>query len=535
MATGYRSCDVPGVIPPVKPSSEIKVKPQILRPKKMAEQISLGCPADGVCMPHVDTNDTKTAIDGVRKRFLTDMPKADQETIEAFIQFVKKWIRQNLIPLSSDTDSTFETWLMKTAYPEWRKHELAAAWKECGGRVNARDFKVKSFIKDEVYPEYKHARGINSRTDVFKCFAGPIFKLIEEKVFALEYFIKKIPVADRPKYIYDRLAKDGAKYFEGDYSTFEAHFTKQIMEAAEFQLYEYMTSELPEGNQWYETMVEVLAGRNFCSYKEFQACVDATRMSGEMCTSLGNGFANLMFLLFLFERAGSKINGLVLEGDDNLISFTGDAPSQDDFKKLGCVIKFQVRTDLRDSCFCGLLFDPDDLVNITDPYKVLASFGWAGKKYTSCGNKRLKALLRCKALSYLHQYPGSPIIQALALYGLRVTRSFDVRSFIEKDRALSMWDREKLRAAIETAKLPVRAVPIKTRILMESHFGVSIPRQLHLEQQLDAASYLAPFQFDVLTFPQCWRLYWTDHVHWQIEPNKGTDLSAVFPSLAPPT
>jgi hypothetical protein len=283
-------------------------------------------------------------------------------------------------------------------------------------------------MKDETYPEYKHARAINSRSDEFKCASGPFFKCIEKTLFTLDWFIKKVPIADRPSYIKNRLERMGVSYFAADYTSFESLFTKKLMQTCEFVLYEHCVSEHPLGRAWLSLISEALLGRNVCSFKLFNVSVNATRMSGEMNTSLGNGFSNLMFLLFLCQENGMTDVLAVIEGDDSAASGCGKWPSVEDFAKLGLVIKVDMSDSIEEMSFCGLVFDSDECLNVTDPREVLASFGWTSAGYKAMKQNKLKLLLRCKALSLAHQYPGCPIISSLAQYGLRVTRGYDISS-----------------------------------------------------------------------------------------------------------
>jgi hypothetical protein len=294
----------------------------------------------------------------------------------------------------------------------------------------------------------------------------------------------------------------GAKYFWGDFTSFESHFTPEIMEAIEFVMYEYMVQHLPGGAEFMRLCHEVLAGTNHCILKYFTIDVNGRRMSGEMNTSLGNGFTNLMLILFLFSEIGEVVNPVV-EGDDSNTSFMERCPTAEDFAKLGFTIKCGVSDNFEEMSFCGMIFDPDDLVNITDPLKVLSTFGWARSAYTRYSTNKLRALLRCKSLSYLHQYSGAPIIQELALYGLRMTSGVDVRSFLKRDRSLGVWERTMYLDAVAffkaNPKLPLRKVPFNTRHLCERMFGTSPEQQVQVELYLSSLTALQPLGGPILS------------------------------------
>jgi len=498
----------------MKSGASIKSRPRHLIDLAMRPPVlvSLGTNVVGAALPHPDPQDPDTIEAGARSRFARTTPVPDPVILGLFKIFVKDWIEKNLVPLSPDSDTTILSWLENTNYPLWRKEELMKKYEEMG---NIRDsskkyFNCKSFMKDECYPEYKHARGINSRSDEFKCVVGPFFKLIENEVYRHPAFIKHVPVADRPSYIHNMLFTQGGFYTVTDYTAFESHFSKEIMEACEFQLYEYMTRFLPRGTEFINLVRDVIAGENVCEFKYFTVKLPATRMSGEMNTSLGNGFSNLMVMLFVFGQGGcTNVRGVV-EGDDGLFTAIGSPPNQKDFEKLGFTIKLEVKYNLNEASFCGLIFDVEDLINITDPIKELLSFGWTSARYARCRTTTLRKLLRCKALSLAHQYPGSPIVSALARYGLRVTRSFNVKHFVMNDRGFSMWNRDRMLLWLKNErKIPVRETGIRTRFLVETMYGIRIEHQVMIERYLDSLDSIIQLDDPIINLyvPQLYRNY----------------------------
>lgn len=507
--------EVPLPCPEVKEDVEVRLrsKPEDLT-VRIPVKVSLGCHIDGVALPRPDLDHCDTALAGVCKRFATKVPVAERPILREFRTFVRGWIRKNLSPLPPDTDVSFETWLGKTNYPEWRKNELRAAWAALDDPFDKKAvqklFLVSSFIKDEDYTDYKHARGINSRSDAFKCLVGPMFKLIEEQVYKHPAFIKHVPVAERPAYITRMLHMSGAKYLASDYTSFEALFVRELMEACEFELYQYMTMNLPDGD-WFDQMCKVvLGGKNECRFKFFVVYLQAVRMSGEMCTSLGNGFTNLMAMEFVSRRCGSTEVAGVVEGDDGLFAINGPTPTAEDFAKLGLVIKLEVHEKLSTASFCGIVFDESDLVNIADPFKILAGFGWGNRQNRYVKSSRLRALLRCKALSLLAQYPGAPVLQELALYGLRVTNDImTMKAFkvVNSRGALGdEWHRQQVLHALNNGVF-TQHVPTRTRLLMEEKFGLRLEDQYKIEAYLASLQTLEPLKLDITMFPSSWRHY----------------------------
>lgn len=445
---------------------------------------------------------------GVRKRFASRPPDIDEGLLKELGDFVDDFLLKNLVPLSPNSDVSVETWLSKTRYTKGRREELLQCYRQfphCGERF----FACKGFMKDETYPAYKHARGINSRHDRFKCEVGPIFKLIEEQVYSLKWFIKHVPVAARSKHIRDCLYALGRKYYATDYTAYESLFVKELMDRVEFRLYDYMTQFLPVHDHFMDLCEDVLAGVNKIVYKFFTIYLPATRMSGEMCTSLGNGFSNLMFALFVAYKSGCEIDGFV-EGDDGIFALLkGQGLDVSLFTRIGLNIKLEEHVDLCSASFCGIIFDEQDCINVTDPREVLASFGWTTNRYVKAGKGLRLDLLRAKSLSYAHQYPGCPIIDSLAKFGLRMTRSRDIRYFVAERWQVNQWEREQLLDVLY-ADIPVVEISMRTRLLIENKFGVTVELQLSIEHYLDSLVTLGPLEipcFDLMT-PQSWRDYY---------------------------
>lgn len=476
-------------------------------------RVSHGPVLMGAAMPHPDVRHGQTAAVGAAARFATLPPKSDPELVDQLRQFVAGWLRKHLLPLSNEDIPPFHEWLESTNYPRWRKRELTRIWEKLSV-LGPKECRVKSFVKREVYPDWKHARAINARSDEVKVATGRVFKAVEKALFSLDYFIKKVPCADRPAFIQERLRRNGWKYIATDYTAFESLFTREIMKATEFQLYEYMLNNTSCWTSMRAFLDRVLAGINVCQFGEFTMNVAAKRMSGEMNTSLGNSFSNLMFFLFVCHLCGiseEEVAGVV-EGDDGLFAIAKPI-DVDLFTRLGLNIKLEEHEDLCTASFCGMVFDEHELCNITDPREVLATFGWYEPRYAGVSAEKAKALIRCKALSLAWAYPGCPVVAELAQYGLRVTQGVTKRALYKAAMAMDDWNRQWHIAAIE-AGAPVKPVGRRTRLLVEQLYGLTVENQLRLEQYLRAKNDLgpinAPYVLDVL--PDSWILYWHNYV-----------------------
>lgn len=498
----------------------------------MPVSVSLGCPVQGLALPHCNPSDPITLEAGVLKRFARTPPQPDRCTdvnsisFENFVKFVQRKVPEMFTPLPATADTSFETWLAKTPYPDFRKKELTHVWNQKNRTLRPKDFLVKSFMKDESYTEYKHARIINPRSDAFKCAFGPYIRLIEEEVYKHPAFIKKIPVADRPRYIEEMIEVAGAKYFWADFTAFESHFTPEVLRRVEFILYKHMAKNLPDKQKFFDCL-DVIAGTNHCVFKYFTLNCEGRRMSGEMNTSLGNGFVNLMLINYLFDFYGEN-NRTVVEGDDSNTSFMNKCPTVEDFAKLGFTVKCGVVDKLEEMSFCGLVYTKEDRINVCDPLKALASFGWGKMNYVNARKSVLKDLLRMKALSFAHQYPGCPIVQELAHYALRCTRGRDISHLLSSKR-VSTWERESFQLNVTQGAIPYRDIPLSTRLLCERVYGVSISQQLAVEDYLRSLTEIQPLAGPIrsLNFP----VEWSDYHDFYSQVVDVNSLSSNYPAF----
>jgi hypothetical protein len=281
------------------------------------------------------------------------------------------------------------------------------------------------------------------------------------------------------------------------------------MDAVEFELYRYMFSELPCA-PYAMDLISTLKGTRHIRGRGYSYDIEATRMSGEMNTSLGNGFSNLMFMLYACERVGATNVSGIVEGDDGLFVMDGPLPTAQTFLDMGLTIKLDVCESISTASFCGLVFDEEDLITIADPIKNLLKFGWTNRQYLNARDGKLNALLRSKSLSILYQYRNAPIFQALARYGIRMT---------EGKRALSAsscntYEKFQLENAYQYynkhAEIAHKTVPIRTRLLMEREFGISVETQLRIESYLDSLTTICPLRLPYIVFranEDCLKMY----------------------------
>jgi len=471
-----------------------------------AVSTSLNFDVDGFAPPKPDLSHTPTARRGAIRRFCTKPTRPCFVKIRRLRRYARTFFCKNFTPLAPDhpVNGDFlervNWWLPLTNYPLSRKTELMNLALEMASEYDLSNFDVKSFIKEETYPEYKDSRCINARSDECKLLLGPYFKAIEEVTYKNPYFIKHVPVCDRAQYIYDMLWTPDGKYVASDYTSFEAHFTPEMMHAIEFEFYSYMSA--PLGNSLFMWICyNILAGRNNVAFKSFTVRVDGIRMSGEMCTSLGNGIANLTIMFFVLETSGcTEIRGVV-EGDDALFAFSGSLPTRAMFNTLGFDIKLEYHENLSHASFCGLVFDLEDRKNVTDPRQVLLNMSWIGRKYNRANARTRSILARAKAFSMLYAYPGCPIIAACAKWILRCTRSIDITLYVTRNRNLNAWERDWLLEAQQYGSAIIHTDTVigdNTRDLVKKLYGIDEKQQIDLEDYFDSLNELTPMRHPVL-------------------------------------
>jgi hypothetical protein len=514
--------------------TDLKIGPSLItrdqyNSERTVLSTSLPIYLEGTTPPRPDPSHPPSLVSGIIKRFGYKPPTINRKLLRQFRRFVIMWLRHasGWKPLTEVDLPSLDEWLDSTDYSASRKEELRRVWNDRKNRKLSRSDlkKVKSFIKDETYPEYKCPRLINSRVDLAKCFFGPIVKAVSDKVFSHPAFIKKTPVVDRPEAIYNRLHIDGAEYDCTDYTAYEAHFVQELMDACEFELYKYLCGSLgiwPE-LRWF--LKEVLQGINTCIFKFVTIWILATRMSGEMNTSQDNGFTNMMIYLFLVWINAKKI-GLasdvsptsrmyhaegMFEGDDGLTCTIPRslAPTAEQYRDLGLTIKIITVRNLNEASFCGQIYDVEDKVVVTDIVDAVARVGWTNKRYVQASQSTLLQLLRARGYSFCYQYNGCPVLATLGRRILELTQDVVVEQRIID--GMDWWEKQKYLEAV--AGLPVFKYPTAgTRALVHKIYGITLTQQFEWEKIISKMQF-GPLVLPGLTSPQCWTDYYERYNH----------------------
>jgi hypothetical protein len=392
-----------------------------------------------------------------------------------------------------DTDEGFglDEWLEGTNYPDYRKQELKREFEDCGDPFHPRHREVKVHGKDESYSKFAEARGIYSRTDIFKCISGPFFAKISKKFFIKPCFFKKVPNHLRIYHLKERMSTPGIGW-DTDFTSFESTFQKEQFEL-EYEFYRYCCGNNPKAHEILDTIEHTLRGINICKNKFFKFRILGRRMSGEMNTSLGNSYFNLLVSVFIAVKSGNTIEevmaSIIIEGDDCLCK-TPIVPDVNLYEKVGAKVKQNYYDDPSHASFCGMIFDMDAQQIIVDPIEKVLNVAFTNDTYLNSSRTVHNGLLKAKAMSMLYSYPGCPIIGNYCNWIMKNVVDYDARYILKT--GLSEYELEKWNDILKNP-VPFEEPKLATRILMEQKFNISIDTQIRLEKFFDSKLTLEPW------------------------------------------
>lgn len=489
-AVGARSSEMP--IP--RPDTDVShaggtvTLPPVRRARRRMFRRLPHCAVPGLAPICGDTNDPDTILCGIAKRLMRKIPEPNSTVLARFSKFVRDYLAA-YVPQAKPM--SFEEWLDSTNYNTARKEEIRAAHDRLrGGRPTRKETsRVKSFPKTESYPELKPVRMINSRCDAFKAYSGPFFKAIERVVYELPEFIKHTPVPERPKRVM-ALKKAGLRYYSTDFTSFESHFTPAFLNACECALYRHCLAWCPSDAEY---LCNAISGiNNMSTHTGVRAHIRGRRMSGDMCTSLGNGFTNLMLAKFIAFEQGKELNGFV-EGDDGLFA-TEATLTPELYAELGFTIKISEEQDPCTASFCGMIFASSGEI-VRDPVEFLANFGWTSS-FIGAGERIMNELLRAKALSSVYECPQCPIVGAVARKALEYTRGSLPRFVQDGYHNTQLVPKDE-------RNLPPFCPSADTRELFAVKYGLPVETQLKIESMIRAGDFEVLPLLESCTVPAC--------------------------------
>jgi len=468
-------------------------------------QTSLGCNVKGAALPICDVADHSNQLAAVVKRIGAVLPPIVPRDMRFRRTVARNFLRSEVDPLCDDDVLPFDQWVETINHTENEKAIYRRSHREFDV-MPPKAVRLSGFVKTETYNEYKYPRGIHPRGNAadkrFNCEVGPVVSAIEERLYSTEYFIKHVPVCERPRWIQQRLGKykgDGWRFYGTDHSSFEAAMVPEVMCCDELQLYAYML----RGTKHYAplmALLHALPGDSKIRYSTLSVSVPGVRMSGDMVTSLGNGFTNLVAMAAVCESKGLQWDGFV-EGDDGLFAVNGEVTDAD-FARFGHKIKMVQGTELSEMGFCKLYYTTDNFQNVVDPAELLCKFGWS---HSRCrfGSKRTRdMLLRAKADSLEAEVPRCPIVKNLVNYVRRVVGEGERR--YNKGKRPDVWQHEFGRTHREMGATS------SERELCSRLFGLTPEDQESIEGYLDSLTSLQELDHPAILgmMKPCWKDYY---------------------------
>lgn len=527
---GYRTSD-PGIdiaLKAIKPALDVRVTygPSARVPVLVALPIRvLNC-----TYPRPDCSAYNQAVSVLKRVGRLPNPRSAAYQ-RRFYYFVRKFLQKFVAPVEWTDEVDFEEYLAGTSYSQTRKQHLREIRAEFDAghfeRPGTEYSEVAVFGKDESYPEFKALRMIMPRSDEFKVTFGPYVHCAEKEIYKLRFFCKGKTEHEKIAIILD-MDKIGSNKYGTDHSSFEAAINLETRRACELQLLTHMFKKHPNFKTLKNVLSNVLGRRNLLRSRKVRVKGLDARMSGDNHTSLGNGFTNIMAILFavytLYGEKGIDEVSVVVEGDDALVDdgmFDRHAPRRiaQEMVRNGFEIKMEIGPATSEVGFCQLLVDVDSRVAIGDPSKILVNFGWTRRQYAFSSGATLRALMRAKALSYLSLYPACPIVAPFMWRVVELTNdvSFYKMVHVLEKMKVSEYERERLKRSL--VKTPREKVPFSARMFVFHRFGIDPGEQEDLERffsQVDAPFDL-PACLEHLIHPDCFefmRSYSVDYAHY---------------------
>lgn len=339
---------------------------------------------------------------------------------------------------------------------------------------------VQSFIKLKMTEEAKYPRLVNSRSDYYKVIVAPYVKLIEDQVFKMKWFLSGIPTHKFPPYL-EKLT-NLPWIMETDYSSFEGCFTREYTKCVEEKLWKFFLVNNPEMLKYFMAPYEDLNGETHVNRifgPNYTAFVEGSRMSGEMWTSLANGFSNLINVKFLAHKLNMKIHGYVM-GDDGIFSMEKPILTKEHFAELGFNIKIKYDNSIAHTSFCGNIYSPESQTIIIEPGQISSLFTNMKKSYFNAKQSKKLQLLRNKAQSLYCIGKYTPIISKLALKIIDLIPQQNVKIVDYREKWLI---EQQMQDTVETFD-PV-AIPYENRWIYANKYNISLQQQQEVEALIE--------------------------------------------------
>lgn len=419
-----------------------------------------------------------------RKRLCPVLPKGNLNLYRELELFVNQYLTKNFHPLPfvEYSRQVYDEWVSHTHYDGPRIKQLDT----CFDDLERKNFKLsqnsllgKTFPKSEFYEAPKDARLINSRSDDFKIRLGPYIKMIEDQVYKDPHFVKGYPVDKLPNKLIKLKSWD--YILETDYSSFESSFSYEYVQVVEMVMFKFFLQNNPETLRILLSAYESRPGHERVQRmfnKNYSISVTGCRLSGELWTSLGNGFSNLMNMLFLCKINDIKCDGFV-EGDDGLFGMDKPLLTKEHFAQLGFVIKMEYVNQVQDTTFCGNTFSDESMKLLVNPERIGRLFWTCDQQYIRQKGKRFIDLFRSKAASLYVTGRFTPVAGLLSYKMLQRFGKGDMFS------TTGYWHHELIKY-FKTIECTKPVINYHDRVLYSQKFQLPISDQLLCEKYIES-------------------------------------------------
>lgn len=402
---------------------------------------------------HTPTNELK----GILKRLAHEQKPITRSALRKLARTTDTFLAM-LEPLPAlDPVEALEDWLTNSTYGLKRQEQLRQMFHKFWSLpIQKRHLECKGFIKEEFYTEEKFARCIISRDDVFKSLVGGIMHALDEYCYKnspiSKHFVKHKPVDSYPSMMAE-VARIYRTVLETDYSSFEGSFQLKYQQVVEIRFFKHMLKNNPIHLSYVLASYPPTApsGMNkadkdryetthspWIQFPFYKIKLPDNRKSGEMWTSLANGFSNLVNMKCICDKHGQPFDGFV-EGDDGYFGLADESITSQDFDELGFTIKMQYATEPSDLSFCGVRFSMEtNHALLTEEY--LTRIGWTCKeKYFNASDRTKLALFKSYCMSIMHLSRHTPILGPLVAHYLSL-----LKDIVAKHDALDWWEKHML-------------------------------------------------------------------------------------------
>lgn len=327
--------------------------------------------------------------------------------------------------------------------------------------------KLIAFIKLEFYTEKKYPRFIMPRSVYYRVLFSKLADAINHCIYGWDCTIKKIPFSERGQHLRNKFGDGPCS--EIDCTAFEGSTDAWLMNHIQRPIYH----EFAQGNDdgLIDRFIDVKSGQQYYSTAGLELEGPATLTSGDADTGHWNLIINFTIMCFASVRATGFYPVASIEGDDGV--FKPIPYVESIYRGIGFTAKLKHHDSLEDASFCRVYCG--GVANLTDPVYALAKLGWSDSKYIGADPRKKLGLVLAKAMSYLVQYSGCPVIGPIC--DAIITKLKDYNPIAPED----WWEHNKY---LQWKPELRNRVPVaQDRKEIERLFNLSVLDQINIEKE----------------------------------------------------